>query len=279
MKVAVLTDAQLLRSDDKNLPKTLSRYGFESDVVDWRTIDPGQPYGYDVSLIRSPWNYPDYSEDFLGVLQFVTTKSQLFHDINMVKWNMDKKYLCDFYKLGLPVVPTVLIRNLTVEKLQETLGSIKQKYVVKPRIGASGKYTFLMDKADELDMLKPLFGTDVLIQPFISSILENGEYSFIYFNETYSHAVKKVAKPGEFRVQDDHGGSVDIFVPTKEMLDTVDHLMQNLNLKTLYARIDMVETNGKLLLMELELIEPELFFRFGDQSEAKLIHALKGRIG
>ena len=146
--------------------------------------------------------------------------------------------------------------------------------MVKPLVGASGYDTFLLDSKDSGIDVSVLLGREVIIQPFMKDILTEGEISFLYFKGNYSHSVIKSAGNGDFRIQEEHGGKVKRYIASKEELTYIDNILSKVEYEWSYARVDVVRSEGKLLLMELELIEPELFFRFSDNGESALIKSL-----
>ena len=102
----------------------------------------------------------------------------------------------------------------------------------------------------------------MLFQEFLNNIITQGEISLILIGGKYTHAVKKIAKKGDFRVQDDHGGRVEKYTPTKEEILFAENCLIASPFKPKYARVDIVyDNNNKPSLSELELIEPELWFR------------------
>ena len=141
-------------------------------------------------------------------------------------------------------------------------------------MGASGRNTFCLEHENFNQDINALVGEDVLIQPFVSSIKTIGEYSFIFFGGKFSHGIIKTPKDGEFRIQEEHGGHVKKYEPSNEELVQVKTILAFLKYPCLYARVDVVKVENKFELMELELIEPELFFRFSENGERKLIEAL-----
>ncbi len=100
-----------------------------------------------------------------------------------------------------------------------------------------------------------------MIQPFVTEVQTRGEWSFVFFAKQYSHAVLKRAKAGDFRVQKDFGGYLGDESPSPALIAAAERVIQKMNTPLLYARVDGVEVADNFLLMELELIEPELYFR------------------
>ena len=91
------------------------------------------------------------------------------------------------------------------------------------------------------------------------------------FGGKFSHAILKKAKKGDFRVQDDFGGTVQIIDPSKEIIQLAERTIKKLKPNPIYARVDVINNNdNQPVIMELELIEPELWFRFKEDSAKKL---------
>ena len=115
-----------------------------------------------------------------------------------------------------------------------------------------------------------------MVQEFQKNILSNGEIAVMLFGGEYSHSVLKKAKKGDFRVQDDFGGSVEIINASTEIIDLAEKTVKSLKTMPLYARVDIILDNGNSpVISELELIEPELWFRFKEESAYKLAEIVK----
>lgn len=273
MKVVVLVDSLGVREDDQKLITSFLDRGHQVGPIDWK-LAQDKDFKNSLVLIRTPWDYAESSEDFFKTLEHIDKNNKLLNPLSVVRWNMDKKYLEDFYHKGISVLRTKLFQNFSFANLDEIFEEFTSEVVIKPRIGAGGINTFRFKKEDEKERLSALIGTDVLVQPFAPNIVSQGEYSFIFFNGKFSHSVLKVAKEGEFRVQDDHGGSVYAYAATESEKKEVFELLQSLDISSVYARVDVVKDQNKFVLMELEVIEPELFFRFSDNGEKMLVDAI-----
>ena len=145
-------------------------------------------------------------------------------------------------------------------------------YNTSPRIGATAYGTFLIDRDLSLsdDDLQPARASGALLQEVIPEIVERGEISLVYFGGAFSHAVVKRARAGEFRVQKDFGGHVEPTTPSAAVWAFADAVMSKVPADCLYARVDVVDTARGPLLMELELIEPELYFSIVPESANRL---------
>lgn len=276
IKLAILTDAnhpQLIK-DEQGLIEAFTSLGFAVDILIW---DRDSWEGHEAILVRTPWDYAQKSELFKQKIIEAENKGiQVIHNSQILFWNMDKSYLQELAD-KCNVVPTKVVENFTVAEVDEYFAYWDSSVLVfKPKVGAGGKNTFKLHKNDSYECLKVLENTAVLVQPFIPTIEQEGEYSFIYFADQFSHAVVKTAKSGEFRIQDDYGGSVASYNPSLEEIQEIERMLETLPFKTVYARVDVVKAEGKFQLMELEIIEPELFFRFaGPQAMKSFARAVK----
>ena len=181
-------------------------------------------------------------------------------------------------KYGVSAPRTIRVDNLTPDDVASAFGKLdSKKIVVKPLIGASGISTYLITE-DEVAKTENLNGTSVLIQSFVPSIVSDGEYSFLCFNGKFSHCVLKTAADGEFRIQSRYGGGVGTYDPTPKEIEFAESILKKLPYETAYARVDVARDGENFLLMELELIEPELFFRTVGGAEKKFVQAVLSRI-
>ena len=197
-----------------------------------------------------------------------------------VRWNYDKRYLKDLERRGVPIVPTRVVDKPEGACLGEVIDSCGWETVVfKPCISASGYRTFKVLRS-EADVCQSEFNAIVqqsgaLIQPFLKEVQAAGEWSFVFFGRKFSHAVIKKPGDGEFRTQEVFGGTALKAVPTDTQVRQAERVVGSVDGDLLYARVDMVEVNGKLLLGELELIEPFLFFSSDPDSPMRFARALK----
>lgn len=261
----------------------LSEAGIKTRILDWRT--PGFDFRqFDLLVLRSCWDYHLRETEFTKWLRRVAPKVPVLNDLLTVLWNQNKFYLQEMERLGIEIAPTIFPTG------REAIGTeerrrIKQwpQIVVKPAVSASAHKTCLMDSValpTDAELARQMGGEPFLIQEFIPEIQTHGEISFIYIDGIFSHAVLKRPAAGDFRVQQEHGGSAETFLPSSELLDqanqiasTVPHVRDSL-----YCRIDAVARDGKLVLMELELIEPELFLGLADGAAERFAEAIVGRM-
>ena len=220
---------------------------------------------YSHLLIKSPWDYFDRYEKFKSWCNKIQSLGlKVYNDVNTILWNSHKRYLLDIEKLGFPIVPTEILEKgskVDITKFFKQFNT--DQLIVKPAVSGGAKNTIKVHlnevtiKNDRVNQW--LIEEDFMVQPFINEVERIGEYSYIYFNQQFSHAVLKSPKTGDFRVQHFFGGQITSIAPSEAQINYFNNLMRALNLNTLYARIDGVWMGDKFYLMELELIEPYLF--------------------
>ena len=219
------------------------------------------------AIFRTTWNYFDRFDDFFSWLNQTKNKTAFINSSEVINWNIDKHYLQDLATNDINIAPT-----LFVEKGDEI--SLKQLFektnwteaVIKPAISGAARHTYRISPSNcsefEAGFQKLIENECMLFQEFLNNITTQGETSLILIGGEYTHAVKKNAKKGDFRVQDDHGGRVKKYTPTKEEILFAEDCFKASPFRPIYARIDIVyDNNNKPSLSELELIEPELWFR------------------
>jgi glutathione synthase/RimK-type ligase-like ATP-grasp enzyme len=272
IKLLYLTDTDNLNliEEEKNELYKFNEAGIKPVVKVWNDVDWNE---YKYILIRTVWDYSLKSNLFLEKIKSAQESGSIvLHSSEVINWNIDKSYLLELQNKNLGVVRTKVVDSLTLKDISLSLENYSS-LVVKPKVGAGGLNTFIVNSISDVN--DGLIGMNVLIQPFIPEIQSIGEFSYIFFDGEFSHCVLKKPKQGEFRVQDDHGGSVEAYIPSKEQISKASLYVSSLNFKTVYARVDVVESRGVMLLMELELIEPELFFRFCETAMASFIESIK----
>ncbi len=274
-KIALLTSAKHARliSDDLGLVSAATKAGLTFQPAIW---DQAQDWSnFHAVIIRTPWDYFERKDEFLAVLQTIKAGgAKLFNPLETVQWNLDKKYLFELQRLGLPVPRTVLLKQETPAAGLSGLSEV----VVKPLVSAGGFETHHLKAADYQSFnwqRLPWDGFEFMAQEFLPAILTEGEYSFVFFDGEFSHALRKTPKQGECRVQDDHGGSVHAYAASAQDIAEASAIVRRLPIDHLYCRVDLARhPNGKLMIMEIELIEPELFFRFSQKGEERFVQAL-----
>lgn len=248
MRVALVTWSGLpnLASDDQLLRDALLREGHDVAAAVWD--DPSVDWdAYDSIVLRSTWDYHKRIQQFRAWLTSLGD-APLWNPRTVVERNLHKGYL-----LSLPnTVPTRLVQP--GEHVDVT-----SRVVVKPAISASAYLTTVVQA--------PFVASfEALVQPFIEEVTTNGEWSLLFAAGTFSHAVLKLPRRGDFRVQQELGGTAQAAEPPPALIADAYTILRTIEEPWLYARVDGVERDGRLLLMELEMTEPSLFL--GSDPEA-----------
>ena len=280
MRIALLSieDLSNFVADDPLVVEPLRRLGHEAEFVPWQAALDWRKY--DGVVIRTTWDYQDHLAAFLRVLQEIETQSRLANPLEIVKWNADKKiYLQDIEKRGGRIVPTIWSDSRIDNRwIQEWFGQLQtDEIIVKPTIGANAQHTFRLNRAEEDgDVLSKVFAKrSYMVQPFMRSIVEEGEFSLFYFNGEYSHAILKTPKAGDFRVQEEHGGIIRSTKPSVDLSVTGEKIMKCISPTPLYARVDFVRTEaGEFAVVELELIEPSMYLRQAEHAPQMFAEAI-----
>ncbi|MCB0642780.1 MAG: hypothetical protein KDC44_14125, partial [Phaeodactylibacter sp.] len=243
--------------EDGLVLQALQAFGLKVERKDW--ADPNYDWSQTrTALFRTTWDYFHRFAAFSDWLDHVESRTTLINPITQIRWNMDKRYLLELEAKGVPIVQTQLLEAGTKTNLQalhEDLGW--QDTVLKPAVSGGGRHTYRLHpgnyQAHENVFQQLLAEEALLLQPFQRNIVEKGELSLILIDGQYSHAVLKVAKPGDFRVQDDFGGSVHVYTPTAEEIQFAEAAIAACDPQPLYARVDMATDNeDRLAIVELE---------------------------
>lgn len=258
----------------------LRRRGWEVAWVPWRdaTVDDDT---FAAVYLAATWDYPHHVAAFLRRLEAIEASSAvLVNPLALVRWNVDKTYLRDLKAKGVRVVPTSWHRGID-EAATRRLASFGrgQKVIVKPAVGANAVDTFLLDaplSTSAMHSLESAFAERAfLVQPFVHSVVVAGEMSLFYFDGVYSHAVIKRPASGDFRVQEEHGGTISSAMPRADQRVAAEAIIDALSPTPVYARVDLVDDDdGRPCLMELELVEPSLYLRYDADAPERFAAAL-----
>lgn len=264
MRLGIVTcsKCRALTPSEQPLLGLLKAEGHSTEPVVWN--DPSVDWKrFDGLLVRSIWDYHLYPTDYFNWLQQLEELHvRTWNPVPVLKWNAHKFYLHDLEQKGVAVAPTLFVKQGdggVLEKIHEQGWS---DIVVKPAISASGyrTHSFAVESDEAEQYLKDAASHgDFLVQPFLHAIAAAGEVSLIFLSNTFSHAVLKKPKQGDFRVQKEYGGKSIPFTPENSIILAAEEILRLSAMEILYARVDGVIDNGQFLLMELELIEPDLF--------------------
>jgi glutathione synthase/RimK-type ligase-like ATP-grasp enzyme len=257
---------QNILRDDQLLQTALARRGVSSVRIDWAAPDVDWSQ-FRCAVFRTTWDYFERRHEFTAWLKHVREQTRLCNDAALIDWNMDKHYLADLQAKGVNVVSSKFIERGSSMSLNELLDETGlDEAIVKPCVSGAARHTYRINRHNAA-ALQPvvqqlLIDESLILQPFQESVLRNGEDTLMLFNGCFTHAVRKVPKLGDFRVQDDHGGTVYPHEPSAAQIEFAQLAIAACQPQPVYARVDIVRDNhGKFAIMELELIEPELWLR------------------
>ncbi len=260
LAIATCTERPQLIPSEQYLLSQLPERGIEAIPVIWNDTTVAWT-DFDGVLIRTIWDYHKNISAFRSWIdQLGQTGLIVGNSIDVLGWNAHKYYLEELAQKGITIPPTLFVPQGS--ELSE-LTIPWSAFIVKPAVSATAYQTFRLTAAtyqEQLPQLKEIGRQkDLLIQQFIPSISEQGEYSLMFFGKKFSHAVLKTAQPGEYRVQEEFGGSYLQTAPEDALIRFAEGVLGTVSSPCLYARVDLVVYQDQPMLMELELIEPELF--------------------
>lgn len=293
--VVVLTDHRYLEDsetdtykhnvflEDALLKEALDALGLHTQRLAWD--DPTFDWSTTKAIVfRTTWDYFDRFEEFSKWLKHVRSVTTLINSAKTIYWNIDKHYLFDMQANGVSICETYAIEKGSSQSLSELMNMYRLKEaVLKPCISGAARHTYKIN-AENIARNEPIFKDLIakeamLLQPFQKNIVSKGEISMMVMDGQFTHAVLKIAKQGDFRVQDDFGGTVHPYTPTHAEIEFAEHAVKSCPEPPLYARVDVfLDNNNQLALAELELIEPELWFRFAPNAATVLAKGIQKRI-
>ncbi len=255
-----------LKCEDPLAHGALAKRGWEISQVSWHA-PPNSWDRFEVVVVRSTWDYHHHVHAFLAVLEGIQRAGvRLENNLALMKWNMNKTYLKELEERGVAIVPTLWGEGNPSDQFADFRRRLDtHPMVIKPCVSASATDTFVIGDGTALSRVGSRFqNRQWMVQPFMEAIVSEGEYSLIYFGGRFSHGVLKTPGSGDFRVQEEFGGTNILVTPPPALIRAADLAMAALSPQPLYARMDMVrqmEKDGdRFCLMEAELIEPTLFF-------------------
>ncbi|WP_237587042.1 ATP-grasp domain-containing protein [Pontibacter russatus] len=249
---------------------------WDDPAVDWSR--------FDLIILKSPWDYFDKIAAFYAWLDKLERLGvRVLNPLKTVRWNADKRYLLDLQQQGVNVVRTIWLEKGSAFDPTNAFAQLgTEKIIVKPAVSGGAKNTFALTRSEAAARAGYINGLlqqeSFLVQPFVEEVKTEGEWSFLFFNGIYSHAVLKTPGAGDFRVQHFFGGTVHTPVPPAALLAAAQTIVDRHAQGCLYARVDGVEQNGELALMELELIEPFLFMATSEGAFERYSQALLAQL-
>lgn len=269
--IAIATSLTQLPPDDPALLCALDELGIAARIEIWSS--PSTDWSqFDVVVVRSCWDYHLRVDEFRHWLRSLQERNVcVLNPLDLIRWNIDKRYLQQLSDKGIAIPGTIWLGP--AERADVADVCRKRGWnceVVKPLISASAYGTERKIEGFENGPL--------MIQQYLPEIESEGEWSLMYFSGRFSHAVRKRATAGDYRVQSEFGGTAELCTPPHTVRDAADRAMAALPQAPVFARVDLVDADGSVLLMELELIDPELFLTLAPGASRSLAVAIQSAI-
>jgi len=239
--------------------EVLRRAGFAVEPRPW--TDPCELHSFDVVMPLVAWGYHLDPPRWHALLNRLDRDgSKMVNPVPLLRWNSDKRYLGELGERGVAVIPTRFVEALDEAALADARAEFGDELVIKPPVSAGADGTHRLRLGDSLP--ESARGRAMMVQPFLQSIVDEGEYSIMLFGGRYSHAIVKRAKVGDYRVQPHLGGTEEPCAPPAGAIELATAALAAAPAEAVYARVDMVrDASGKLAIIELELIEPSLWLQ------------------
>lgn len=275
----VLQEDQLVLEALHNQGLKAVRKAWDDPDFDWTSTK--------YALFRTTWDYFDRYAEFSLWLDETSQQTKFINSKKLIYWNIDKHYLKDLSIAGVIIPKTIFIEQGAKPSLSETIEISKSKhdfygneYILKPCVSGAARHTYKLDDstvAEHESIFSELIKKEaMMLQEFQHHIVSEGEISMMLFNGEFTHAVLKIAKTGDFRVQDDFGGTVHPYSPSAEQIAFAKSVVFAAPELPIYARVDIFKDNqGKWALAELEIFEPELWFRLHPEAADTLAIGIK----
>lgn len=280
MNIALLTCENLpeLTPADQLLIPELAKHNITASAQIWNDQSINWT-DFDYLIFRNTWDYFEKENEFnLWLDQIEKLGIKTLNAIEVIKQNKHKFYLKEMEKKGIPIIPTVFIDKTDHLHLSEIIPSHWKKAVIKPAFSGGAYQTSVFEITDVEKInreYQPIASQkELLLQQFMPEIEDLGETSFIFFNKKFSHCVNKKPMEGDFRVQVQFGGKYTSVQPHFELIEKAQKIVNLFNSDLLYARVDGIVIENELHLMEIECIEPDLYFNLSDGSHQRFVESI-----
>lgn len=272
----VIKENLLLQEQLQALDIQTDVVGWDTPNIDWQT--------YDMVVFRTTWNYFHLFDQFTQWLDHIEPLTTSANPFTLMRWNLNKHYLIDLQQQGIHIVPTWFIPRHSDTTIRDiATANNLTKLVLKPAVSGGARHTYLISK-EEIDQHEPILSEllqneDMIIQPYMEQITSRGEVSHMVIAGQYSHSILKKSKGDDYRVQDDFGGTVHPYQASPEEVDFALAVCRASPAQPMYARVDVLWDNeNQLALGEIELIEPELWFRECPQAAKVLAQGIAKKL-
>ena len=252
------------------------RVAWDDATVSWQR--------FDAVLLRSTWDYSDRLPEFLAWCERVSTQTRLINPLDVVRWNTDKRYLGELGRAGVPVIET---HYLSLADAPDDFPAFAE-FVLKPTVGAGsrGARRFVADEREQAVAHAAALqaqGREVMVQPYLAQVDSAGETALLYFAGAFSHAIRKgplLPRGSEATRALFAPEQISARQPDEAELALAERTLDALPFhRPLYARVDLLPSADGPRLLELELVEPSLFFDTAPGSAQRFVAALGDALG
>jgi glutathione synthase/RimK-type ligase-like ATP-grasp enzyme len=279
LNLALLTSDKIPnkdKPDDQILIRALQEYEIQTQPIDWRSKDVVWS-DFDAALVYSTWDYYEDYPQFLKIIKEMEEQGlEVYNSSSIIHWNSNKKYLEDLEALGLKPIESVYLSSSELHKLPEIL-TLKgwDECVIKPQVSTSGHHTYRFNRSNLQELVHGLINSydQFIIQPFAEEIIKEGEWSFVFFNNEYIHCILKQPKKDDFIVS-----KKTKIQPPDWMIQEAKKILATINLPALKVRVDVIRRGNELRIMEIEMIEPNLYLKHYPGSENQLAKIISERL-
>ncbi|HTX59163.1 MAG TPA: hypothetical protein VMH02_05745 [Verrucomicrobiae bacterium] len=265
-----------LAPDDVVFREALERCGASVRVAVWS--DRGVDWSRSpVTVLRETWDYPQRYDEFLSWLGAVESQTRVINDPALVRWNVDKRYLADLERAGIAIVPTAFVEPSEARDAAELCAARNwDDVVMKPSVGGSSflaaRFRGAAIASDGRRHLRSLLQRGAaLIQPYQAQVETQGERALIAIGGALTHAVSKATFNSATETTSER-----LHEPTAAETAFAHRALAALPAPPAYARIDLIPSSAGPLLLELEVVEPSLYFAFEPSSAQRLARAVLG---
>ncbi|WP_369769438.1 RimK family alpha-L-glutamate ligase [Flavobacterium sp. WC2416] len=280
MKIGILTCEKLpeLNPEDQLLLPELAKHNITATAAIWddKSI---QWSDFDYLIFRNTWDYFEKETAFNNWLDHIEQLGiKTLNSIDIIKNNKHKFYLREMEKKGIIILPTVFLEKTKDLNLSKIIPTHWKKMVLKPAFSA-GSYQTEVFELKDIEKINTQYKAiasekELLLQEFMPEIQTLGETSFIFFNKKFSHAVNKKPVDGDFRIQVQFGGKYKLIEPSQELIEKAQKIVNTFPNNLLYSRVDGIIIENELHLMEVECIEPDLYFNLSQGALTRYVNAV-----
>ena len=258
--------------------EALERRGIPAVLAPW---NGAQDRFRDASLVllRGCWDYHRTPAAFLDwIAQLEGAGIRIVNPPEIIRWNFDKAYMLELQAAGLQTPKTAIVDPRDPDQIEKEMHRLDlDRAVLKPVFGQSGNHVTLLEPGrTDVSWAEALDVDRAILQAFEADIAERGEVALIFFDGRFSHAARKSVRPGEWRVNAQYGGGYEAVRVSEAVIEAAEAAIRHAPAAPTYARVDGIVRDDSLLIMELELIEPGLYFDADDDAADRFAGAVTG---